>query len=367
MLLPHQFLLPGNPIARILADENPDLVEVCDKYNLHYLSGLLRRRRVPGYSGRPVTIGLTCERMDENMAAYFTSNALGNAFCRWYMKWIYFPLFDHHIANSRHTADELFTASRGHMVRRGVWTLPMGVDADQFSPSRRSPQIRQRLLDQTGGNHQTRLLLYAGRLAPEKNLPLLVATIERLTAGHTGDYHLLIAGLGVLREPLERECRQRAPGRVHFLGHISDPSQLGDLYANADVFLHPNPREPFGIAPLEAMASGLALVAPHSGGVTSYANATNAWLTDAEPAAFAEAVRDVFRDPELALDRLKTARLTAEQHRWENVSLQFLQLYQELHARFQGEEIQGLAPSFYSSEGNWIGVPITASRKPTDG
>ncbi len=43
---------------------------------------------------------------------------------------------------------------------------------------------------------------------------------------------------------------------VTYLGHEADRRRLADLYANVDVFLHPNPREPFGIAPLEAMASG---------------------------------------------------------------------------------------------------------------
>jgi alpha-1,6-mannosyltransferase len=52
------------------------------------------------------------------------------------------------------------------------------------------------------------------------------------------------------------------------LGYIADRELLADILANCDVFLHPNPHEPFGIAPLEAMASRLALVAPDSGGVS---------------------------------------------------------------------------------------------------
>jgi hypothetical protein len=53
---------------------------------------------------------------------------LGRWFARQYMKWLYFPQFDHHIAVSEYTAEELGIASRGHKVQRGVWLGPMGVD-----------------------------------------------------------------------------------------------------------------------------------------------------------------------------------------------------------------------------------------------
>ncbi len=61
---------------------------------------------------------------------------------------------------------------------------------------------------------------------------------------------------------------------------------MAEIYANADAFVHPNPREPFGIAPLEAMAAGLPVIAPNSGGLTAYANLANAWLTNPTPDRF---------------------------------------------------------------------------------
>src|SRR5262249_32145230 len=107
MVMPSSYLLPGGQVRQILAQERPDLVECCDKYTLNYLAGLLRigRLGIPDY--RPAVIGLTCERMDENMASYLSQSRLARAFCRWYMQWLYFPLFDHHIAVSAHTAGEL--------------------------------------------------------------------------------------------------------------------------------------------------------------------------------------------------------------------------------------------------------------------
>src|SRR5579864_2830199 len=280
LMLPNAFLGRHGAIRRILDEERPDLVEVCDKYTLPYLSGLLRERWLLGREFRPVTVGLSCERMDENFASYVSEGALGETLSRMYMKWIYFPMFDYHIANSEHTAQELVPASRGHKVRRAVWVSPMGADCDRFRPSRRSEGERAALIKACGGNRQTVLLLYAGRLAAEKNLPLLADLMGMLNADREHDFRLLIAGDGVLRATIEALCSRKANGRVTFLGHVGDQEKLANVYANADIFVHPNPREPFGIAPLEAMAAGLALVAPNSGGVNSYADESNACLAE---------------------------------------------------------------------------------------
>ena len=347
MVLPHRYLFPRTALQRIINDERPDLIEVSDKYAMPYLAGLLRTRRLPGVRIRPTVVGLSHERMDENMAAYLTDKCAGQWFCKWYMKWLYFPMFDHHITVSEHTAEELIHASRGHKVRRGIWVAPMGVDCDRFTPRRRSPAIRRRLLELVQGAEDSTVLFYAGRLAPEKNLSLLIETVARL---EPATWRLAIAGSGILLDQMQRECADRGLRNVTFLGHVADRETLADYYANADVFVHPNPREPFGIAPLEAMSAGLALVAPNTGGVTSYANASNAWLADATPAAFADAVKAVRADPAERTRRTAAARRTSEQHRWSDVTARFLQLYRELNAMTQGEDVTGaIAPRVWST------------------
>src|SRR5258708_7331522 len=246
------------------------------------------------------------------------------------MKNIYFPLSDRHVAVSEHTAAELAVASRGHKVQRGVWICANGgVDCANLTPLRRSAFIRAGLIKRTDAGEQSILLLYVGRLAPEKNLPLLTQMMERLAGDGRRDYRLVIGGHGFLRGPWEQGCRRRGPGRVTFLGQIGDRAALADLYANCDIFIHPNPREPFGIAPLEAMASGLALVAPNAGGVTSYANGSNAWLAEPDADAFAAAVEDVVASPALRQERCAAARATALGYAWENVTGRYLDLYDE--------------------------------------
>jgi len=58
MIYPSRFLLPGSKIQEILARERPDMIEICDKYSLHYLAALVRNRLVPALDYRPVVIGL---------------------------------------------------------------------------------------------------------------------------------------------------------------------------------------------------------------------------------------------------------------------------------------------------------------------
>ena len=349
MLCPNRFLFPGAAIQRILNAERPDLIEVSDKYSIPYLAGLLRVGMLMGVNFRPAVVGLTCERMDENIAAYVSPSPSAALFARHYMKWIYFPMFDHHIAVSEHVADELRAASRGHKVERGVWIRPMGVDCRRFTPALRSRERRRELAALAGADENATIAVYAGRLVPEKNLGLLVATMGRLSP----DFRLLVAGDGILQESLRQTCERELPWRVHFLGHVSVREELASLFANADVFIHPNPREPFGITPLEAMASGLPLVAPNVGGITSYADNLNAWLAAPDADAFAMAVRCVVDNPEERNRRVARALETARQRGWENVAADYLRLYRELHARTQGQSLpNGIPPSFRSTLGD---------------
>jgi len=357
LLDPVTYLLPGSQVQAILERERPDLVEINDKYTLNYLGGLLRVWRGRRLSWHPTVIGLSCERMDDNVTAYLSTSRMVRRLTRWYMKWMYFPLFDHHIANSCYTAEELEEARRGHIRRRGVWLGPMGVDYELFSSGPRDEQSRREWERACGAGPGAVLLLYAGRLDREKNCGLLIETIRELQTH--GDYRLIVAGSGGQEETLRRDAAAKAPGRVYFAGQIGDRNKLVSLYLCADAFVHPNPREPFGIAPLEAMAAGLPLVAPRSGGLLAYANEENAWLAPPEPAAFASAVRAIARNPAERQRKTEAARRTAASFSWTAITDFYLDLYAELHALTQGARSDpAIPPLFYSTPGDAWGREI---------
>jgi alpha-1,6-mannosyltransferase len=329
LLMPPTYLPPfRGELWRILRNEQPDLIEVCDKYSVHWMAGLLRRGLIPGLP-RPPLVGMSCERMDDNVDAFLGRSRAGRLWSRFYLGYSYIPFFDYHIANSIYTADELRDAMRARH-ERPVYVRPMGVEVDDFAGARRSDKSRRSLIAEVGGDERTKLLLYAGRLSPEKNLKLMIEMIERLE----DDFRLIVAGDGPLAALFENEAEVRAPGRVRRLGHISDRAKLLRLYADCDAFVHPNPREPFGIAPLEAMAAGLPLVAPNAGGVLSYADETNSWLAEPNGESFAAAASAIFNDPATRKDRLARARWTAQQYQWRVVADSFFQLYDKFIERF---------------------------------
>jgi alpha-1,6-mannosyltransferase len=359
-IYPTQFLFAGSKLQEILAAERPDLVEICDKYTINYLGAVLRKRLLRTLDFRPVIIGLSCERMDDNFRTYLRSVPLSKAFCAAYMKWVYFPFFDHHIANSSYTAEELRAASQGHLVPRNIWIRPMGVNLRHLSPTRRSPTTRREMQRIFQANDDSVFLLYAGRLAPEKNLPLLFELMIWLTRSAKRDYRLLVAGDGIERHRWELYCQKHLPGRASFLGHVKGPDALANLLANADVFIHPNPREPFGIAPLEAMASGLPLIAPNRGGVTSYANSQNAWIAPPDVESFASTVEAVLANEPERIRRAQNALRTAQEYRWEKAAASFLDLYAELHAAAVSQNGLLPAPAFSSTPAE--GLALACSR-----
>ncbi|MBL8203132.1 MAG: glycosyltransferase [Blastocatellia bacterium] len=340
LLLPHTYLFSArSQIRQILLNEKPDLIEVCDKYSLCWLAGLIRKgwwRDVP----RPALIGLSCERMDDNLAAWVAGPSLSQKFAQLYLRHLYLPLFDYHIANSQYTASELQQATTKRHERI-VRVCPMGVNMDVFSPARRNRETRRKLLTLIAGNERTRLLLYAGRLSAEKNLPLLLDTMRCLRREEGRDFRLLIAGDGPLANWLRQENLRQPNPPMHLLGQLQSREALADLYANCDAFVHPNPHEPFGIAPLEAMASGLPLVAPKAGGVLTYANTENAWLAAPNGEAFADAVREVFADEEVRWHRVNRARRTAAAYSWDNITTEFFKLYDQLYHLAQEETSTG--------------------------
>ena len=351
------YLRRGARLRQILNEEQPDLVEVCDKYTMNYFAGMLRVGMMGDVIKKPLVIGLSCERMDDNVRAYLGWSRAAQPLVRFYMKWLYFALFDHHIANSEYTAEELRAVSDNHPIRRGVWIRPMGVDIHDLSPRHRSSLSRYELLQQVNASPQSVLLLYVGRLAPEKNTDLLIDALEQLGKDSAADWRLIMVGDGAQRAKFLEDAARRTPGRVEWLGYIRDRKELARIYANCDVFLHPNPREPFGIAPLEAMASGLPVVVPERGGVRSYADPSNAWTVPAEAASFSQAAQEAVFNHDLREQKIARALETAFDFRWDRVAGAFLDLYADLWRAHQGN-IPRIGADFYSTPPAGKGSPV---------
>jgi glycosyltransferase involved in cell wall biosynthesis len=224
-MLPHTYAWRcDSPLRRILAAERPDLVEVCDKFWLLYLSGVLRRRWIPGVPV-PVIVGLTCERLDDNMRTYISEGWATQRACEQYMRSCYVPRFDFHIAASNYIATEV-RRLLPERLHDSLHVCPMGVDFDAFSGSHDGRALRHELLRRVGGSENTELLLYAGRLSKEKNVSILPRVLATLTARSRFDYRLVIAGDGPCEPEVREDLEMLAPGRSVFMGHCRREDRL---------------------------------------------------------------------------------------------------------------------------------------------
>ena len=125
-----------------------------------------------------------------------------------------------------------------------------GVDTSRFDPARRSADLRR----QWGVGLAQPVCLYVGRIAPEKNLDLLSRTVERMKIAQPS-LKCVLVGDGPERKHLEKQH----PDFI-FTG-MKTGDDLAVHYASADIFLFPSMTETFGNVVVEAMSSGLALVA----------------------------------------------------------------------------------------------------------
>jgi alpha-1,6-mannosyltransferase len=227
--------------------------------------------------------------------------------------------FDKVIAPSRHIAERLDDAG----VFR-VSVQPLGVDTGLFNPGRADPAgLRAEL----GLSASTRLLVFAGRPAREKNIDVILDAVARLGHG----YHLLLVGAGAGARPQDN---------ASFLNFRRDPAEVARLLASCDAFVHANDREPFGLVVLEALACGLPVVGVESGGVSELVDdAVGQLAPRAQPEALAEAIEALFARDHGALREAARRRAVAR-HGWNCTFERLAGLYADL----SGERASALSP-----------------------
>ena len=204
----------------------------------------------------------------------------------------------HRPAAMVHTPGE---AARSELAAHGITQAVVwgqGVDTRRFHHARRDDALRRRL----GFTKGEILVLHVGRLASEKNLDVLISAFSLAHEALGSRARFVIAGEG----PGEKKIAARLPWAVR-LGFLP-MDQLADLYASADLCVLPSHTETCGLVALEAMASGLPVIAADAGGFReSVVNGENGLLVSPGDApAFASAICA------LAVEPARRARMGAE-------------------------------------------------------
>ncbi len=135
-------------------------------------------------------------------------------------------------------------------ARTGIWGR--GVDTAAFHPDFRSMPFRREL----GIADHEFLVTYVGRLAREKGLEPLLVDLHHIVGTGSGEIRLMLVGDG----PFEAEARSVAPPGTVFTGSLSGHG-LAAAFASSDLFVFPSVTDTFGNVILDAMASGVPVLA----------------------------------------------------------------------------------------------------------
>ncbi len=212
-------------------------------------------------------------------------------------------------------------ATRDYLLSEGIKRIrvwPQGVDVRLFHPSHASREWREKL---SGGRPGDKILLYVGRLAPEKGIERLKIALSAVP-----DACLAIVGKGPIRKELQKKF---AGTRTVFTGLLTG-EDLAAAYASADLFVFPSTTETLGMAMIEALASGLPVIAARSGAIREVvAEGENGLLYEPDSAEeLATAVRRLLDDDALRRSFGLRARTAAEERDW-NASTATLRGYYE--------------------------------------
>ncbi len=197
---------------------------------------------------------------------------------------------------------------------RDVALLSRGVDTWQFHPARRSEVLRR----QWGAEPDDPVVIHAGRMAAEKNYPLVFRCHAAMRAANPR-CRFVCVGDG----PLRRKYQRENPGCV-FTGFIPR-GELAQHYASADVYVHASLTETFGNVLTEALASGLAVAGFNYAAARQFIRHGENGLavTCDQPDALIDAAVMLATDDMLRVQLRRVARAAVEPQSWGNVIARF--------------------------------------------
>ncbi len=283
------YRLPRNRAAvqRVLRTLRPDVIEAGDPYQFAWAA-----LRTGDELGVPVTAFYHSD-LPELAARAF--GEYGRRAASSYVKRLY-RRFNLVFAPSRHVAQGLADLGIDRIALQ-----PLGVDTQLFHPAKRDSAWRAA----HGIAADATMLLYVGRYAAEKNLAVLTEAVSRL--GHP--YVLVTVGSGP-HVPI-------GP-RVIALPYEADMTSLAQAYASADAFVHAGDQETFGLAVLEALASGVPVIGCSRGGVAELVDEeVGATVARCAAAEFVSAIEAVCRRDRAVLSA--AARERAMGYDWQSV------------------------------------------------
>jgi len=318
----YRALLDKHKILRVVGEEEPDLIEVDDPYAAAWIAlAAGERNNIPVvafyHSNYPKALSRTFRKYGGRAAGAICDACVGR-----YLAGLY----------NRMDLTVVATPDFQHLLREmGVGRtrqISLGVDVRAFFPR----SCRREVMDELQLSPDTVLLLYAGRLAREKNVGELVRMMELLREEGRAA-HLLLLGDGELRHEVSRVARHCTD--VTWLGYCDDRRRMARLFSAADLFVHAGMAETFGLVSVEAQACGVRVIAVRGGGLESTLDHEPYRILADTPLAedLVQAVLRALGLRETEQDRRARAGRIASRYSWEQTFRRLTELYGELIAR----------------------------------
>jgi alpha-1,6-mannosyltransferase len=320
----YRALLNLRAIEEILERERPDLIESSDPYQIGWKAiAAGRALRVP-------VVGFYHSHFPE---AYVRGGTkfLGKRgtqramkLTRTYVRKLY-NRFQATLVPSERLGDLLseWGVRNVRPVRLGVNTAVFKPEPDDAASTRQSLGV---------GCGET-LLLYAGRLAREKNTQTLFRGFEILRQRNQNKFHLLVIGDGPQRNKVQK--LQRRLEKVSWISYCADSVDLARYYRAADLFVHPGVQETFGLVALESQACGTPVVGirgSYMDGIICHDQ--NSWAQENSPEALADAIED-FSSKKLSAVGETAAGATENLYSWPRVFEELFCIYREVRANYR--------------------------------
>ncbi|WP_260597001.1 glycosyltransferase [Sphingomonas endolithica] len=283
------------PIVELLDSLQPDLVETSSPWRPAWIVGQWQPR--PGH--RPARVFFM---HNDNVAAYALRwfEALGpqarieRAFA-WYSRYMgrFLDSYDAVVTNG--PALEKRLSARGLRIDAA---MPLGIERGHFSPDLRDERLRAALLAQLDLPPDGHLLLGLGRHHPEKRWHLVADAVVQ--AGTNIPVGMILLGTGVASRQIEKHIA--GSPHVCMFAPVYDRERLARIVASCDALIHGAEAEPFGLVAAEAMAAGLPLIVPDTGGCAEIADPHSSELFAArDPQACAAAIERLFARDQVLL------------------------------------------------------------------
>ncbi|TBL79057.1 glycosyltransferase family 4 protein [Paenibacillus thalictri] len=295
-------------ITRQLQAFQPDLIHIATPFNIG-LSGLFYARK---YDIAHVASYHT--HFDRYLHYYhlqFASPLLWR-----YIRWFHQSCLATFVP-SQETAQQL--AAQGI---DGIKLWQRGVDCKLFHPGKKSAAVRERY-----GIKERFILLYAGRLAPEKDLDIIPDIMRKLPESLRDEIHWIFAGDG----PSLKELQDGVPANTTFTGYMKGEA-LAELYASADLFVFPSSTETFGNVVLESLASGTPAIGAASGGVQEIIQhgRTGNLCPPRDSDMFAQSITNMLQQPDTLKAWGLSGRAYALTQSWEAIFDRLLVNYEQI-------------------------------------